>query len=40
MVKVKVQSLECLKCGHRWIPRQSEVRQCPSCKSPRWDIKR
>jgi predicted Zn-ribbon and HTH transcriptional regulator len=37
MVKIKVQSLECQRCGYKWIPRQIDVRQCPKCKSARWD---
>lgn len=40
--------LECLRCGHRWLPRVSrqtkdgktDVRICPKCKSPYWDRKR
>src|SRR5215471_16983977 len=28
----------CLRCNHQWQPRTNErVRQCPNCKSPRWD---
>ena len=42
------QILKCLRCGHRWLPRGKrrikdgliEVRVCPKCKSPYWDIKR
>jgi len=29
--------LECLRCHHKWIPRQKEVRICPHCKSAYWD---
>ena len=29
--------LMCLRCFHKWIPRQGEVRQCPQCKSVWWD---
>ena len=32
--------LECKKCGHRWIPRTTDVRICPRCKSARWDAPR
>ena len=28
---------ECLRCGHKWLPRQQEIRICPKCKSPYWD---
>lgn len=33
----KPKELTCNKCGHRWKPRQEEVRQCPKCKSAWWD---
>jgi len=29
--------LECKRCGHQWIPRTDDVRQCPKCKSAHWD---
>jgi predicted Zn-ribbon and HTH transcriptional regulator len=29
--------LQCLRCGHLWVPRLAEVRICPKCKSARWD---
>ena len=25
--------LECLNCGHEWVPRVVESKECPSCKS-------
>jgi predicted Zn-ribbon and HTH transcriptional regulator len=40
MVKIKVQSLTCQRCGHKWIPRQIDVRQCPSCKTTHWETPR
>ena len=30
--------LECKRCGHKWFPRKSEVKQCPKCKSVNFDI--
>ena len=30
--------LECLKCGHKWLPRQPKVFRCPSCQSFTWDV--
>ena len=27
----------CLRCEHKWLPRQKEIHVCPSCKSPYWD---
>jgi len=32
--------LECKRCGHRWIPKKEDVRQCPKCKTAYWDKER
>ena len=33
-----VHEQQCLKCGHRWLPRNfKEPRRCPKCKSIRFD---
>ena len=32
-MKLLIKKLKCQKCGHRWIPRQEDVRQCPKCKT-------
>jgi predicted Zn-ribbon and HTH transcriptional regulator len=37
-MKIKIKSVECKKCGHDWKPRNSEIRQCPKCKSAWWDV--
>ncbi len=37
MAQIKLTELECKKCGHKWTPRNKEVRQCPKCKSAWWD---
>jgi Zn finger protein HypA/HybF involved in hydrogenase expression len=38
MPKVDIpQKLTCLKCGHTWIPRKTDVRLCPRCKTAYWD---
>ncbi len=37
MVTIKINSLSCKRCGHKWIPRKADIRICPSCKSPYWD---
>ena len=34
---INLPKLICQKCGHEWVPRQDEVRQCPNCKSVWWD---
>lgn len=26
----------CKKCGHKWLPKVEEPRQCPNCKSTYW----
>ena len=36
-MKIRIRKLECRKCGHKWTPRRDDVRQCPKCKSVRWD---
>jgi len=30
--------LECKRCGWTWTPRKTDVRMCPSCKTPYWDV--
>ena len=38
MVKIKTKRImECLRCGHKWINRKEDVRQCPYCKSAYFD---
>lgn len=36
--------VECLRCGHKWLPRNSWAArhpvQCPKCKSPYWNQKK
>jgi Zn finger protein HypA/HybF involved in hydrogenase expression len=36
-IKVENKQLECMRCGFRWTPRKTDVRQCPRCKSAYWD---
>lgn len=36
-MKHAVPKLRCLRCGHEWWPRRSDVVQCPRCKSARWN---
>lgn len=35
--EIHIQTLTCLRCGHKWVPRQADVRICPKCKSPYWN---
>lgn len=37
MPNITIQKMNCLRCGHSWAPRQTDVRICPKCKSPYWD---
>jgi Zn finger protein HypA/HybF involved in hydrogenase expression len=37
-VKVTIKRLKCLRCGHEWVPRTNDVRQCPRCKSAFWNV--
>jgi Zn finger protein HypA/HybF involved in hydrogenase expression len=36
-MKIKIQKLKCLQCGHEWTPRHDDVRKCPNCQSVYWD---
>ena len=36
-MRIEIDELKCLRCGHEWIPRQKEIRICPRCKSALWD---
>ena len=33
-MKLTIKQVTCLRCNHKWTPRQKEVRMCPKCKSP------
>ncbi len=37
-IKDTLPHLQCLRCGHEWMPRSEErPGNCPKCKSPYWD---
>lgn len=36
-MKIELQKLTCLRCGHVWTPRSNDVRECPACQSTHWD---
>lgn len=37
-MKVKLPKFECLRCGHKWSPRNDEKPlRCGFCKSPYWE---
>lgn len=38
-MNVKLPTFECLRCGHRWHPREPELSKCCGfCKSPYWNV--
>ena len=37
---IELKELKCLRCEHKWIPRKTDVRICPKCKSAFWDKKK
>ncbi len=42
-VKFEVEGFQCLRCGHKWVPRvilDREPTICPRCKSPYWNKQR
>ncbi len=39
-MQVDVKNCECLRCGHKWIPRKQIVVGCAKCRSPYWNIPR
>ena len=40
MARVGIARLKCKRCNHEWTPRKEDVRICPNCRSPYWDIER
>jgi Zn finger protein HypA/HybF involved in hydrogenase expression len=40
MQKIVITKLQCQRCSHEWVPTKLDVRQCPKCKSARWDEKK
>ena len=49
-IKMVINAFECLRCGHKWIPRvelaqlegelKDKPRICPKCKSAYWDLEK
>jgi len=39
-MQVRILALDCLRCGHTWLPRKADVRLCPKCKSPFFDVEK
>lgn len=38
IMKIKILQLTCLRCNWKWMPRTTDVRSCPKCHSPKWDV--
>ena len=39
-MKQILKQLTCKRCGKKWVPRKTDIRQCPKCKSAFWDVKK
>ena len=37
---MEILKINCQRCEHEWVPRKSEIKVCPKCKSPYWNIPR
>ena len=38
MPKIKLDGYLCLRCQHKWVPRDDKTPTvCPKCKSPYWN---
>jgi Zn finger protein HypA/HybF involved in hydrogenase expression len=37
---IDIKTLKCVRCGHTWTPRQTDVRLCPCCKTAYWDVEK
>jgi Zn finger protein HypA/HybF involved in hydrogenase expression len=42
MAEIRLTTLECKRCGHKWNPRKQDIKVCPNpkCHSPYWNIER
>jgi predicted Zn-ribbon and HTH transcriptional regulator len=40
MTEIVVTQNECLRCGYVWIARVNNVKRCPKCCNPKWNIPR
>jgi|LGVD01.1.fsa_nt_gb Zn finger protein HypA/HybF involved in hydrogenase expression len=36
-MKIDMSTITCKRCGHTWVPRKSDVRTCPNCRSVYFD---
>jgi predicted Zn-ribbon and HTH transcriptional regulator len=35
--RIRLPTLTCKRCGHKWVPRTSDPGACPKCHSPHWN---
>lgn len=40
MKDVKINKVECKRCGYSWIPRTDQPKECPKCKALTWKTER
>ncbi len=36
-MEINLQKVNCVKCGHEWIPRVKKPAKCPRCHTYDWD---
>ncbi len=34
---VRIATVVCKRCGHKWVPRKPKVMTCAKCRSPYWN---
>jgi len=39
-MEVKLNKIQCKRCGYQWLPRKTDIRQCPKCKTAYWELER
>lgn len=36
-MEIEIKEMQCRRCNHKWIPRKTEVRMCPKCRTVWFD---
>ena len=39
IITIEVSKCKCEKCGKEWTAKTTDPRQCPACKTAKWNIK-